>query len=106
MYTLKFDWDPEKARKNLVKHGIAFEDAITAFDDDSALIREDLKHSTPVEQRYALVGRMDPNLVKRKDLMVFLVFTIRTPGEFHRLISARPANRKEKRAYDERQELL
>ena len=30
---MKFDWDPEKAKSNLTKHGISFEEAQEAFDD-------------------------------------------------------------------------
>ena len=34
---MRFEWDPEKARTNLHKHGVSFEEAITAFLDDFRL---------------------------------------------------------------------
>jgi uncharacterized DUF497 family protein len=48
MYILnmRFEWDPEKASRNLAKHGIAFEEAVTAFDDPCYLMRDDIQHST------------------------------------------------------------
>jgi uncharacterized DUF497 family protein len=49
---LTFEWDPEKARTNLVKHGIAFEQAATIFGDPSSLTIPDPEHSE-VEERFA-----------------------------------------------------
>ena len=40
-----FDWDIEKAILNFEKHGVAFEEASTAFDDENGLDWADLKHS-------------------------------------------------------------
>jgi len=42
---LTFEWDPHKARTNLVKHGIAFEQAATIFGDSSSLTIPDPDHS-------------------------------------------------------------
>ena len=49
---LTFEWDPRKARTNLVKHGIAFEEAATIFGDPSSLTIADPEHSE-VEERFA-----------------------------------------------------
>ena len=35
---IEFDWDEEKNRKNLKKHGISFEEAVTVFYDDNAIV--------------------------------------------------------------------
>ena len=42
---LLFEWDPEKARKNVEKHGVTFEEAATVFFDDLAKIDDDPDHS-------------------------------------------------------------
>jgi uncharacterized protein len=91
---MKFDWDPKKATSNYEKHGVRFVDAITAFDDPYALIAPDPAHSTTTEVREWLIGESD------KGVLV-VIFTIRQSGNVHRLISARPANRKEKKKYGE-----
>ena len=40
-----FDWDPQKAEANQLKHGVSFEEAATAFLDPEGLDGEDLGHS-------------------------------------------------------------
>jgi len=91
---MKFDWDPSKDDRNHQKHGIRFLDAITAFDDPFALIAPDPAHSTTLEIREWLIGESDFGVL-------VVVFTVRQPGNIHRLISARPANRKERKTYEE-----
>jgi hypothetical protein len=91
---MRFDWDERKAATNHLKHGIAFEDAITAFDDPFALRASDPRHSTPAEQRSWLIGESDRGVL-------VVVFTVRQPGDVMRLISARQASRKERRRYEE-----
>ena len=88
-----FDWDPKKARRNIVKHGISFEKTVTAFDDPFGRIMEDPKHSTPHEKREWLIGLSDTGVL-------VIVFTVRQPGPTYRLISARKANRRERRLYE------
>ncbi|MEI6806660.1 MAG: BrnT family toxin [Myxococcaceae bacterium] len=91
---MEFAWDPAKNIKNLEKHGVAFEEAITAFDDPFALIAPDLKHSTAEEERDWLLGESDTGVL-------VVIFTIRKPGPVFRIISARPASRKERKYYVE-----
>ena len=38
---VRFDWDDRKASSNLAKHGVSFDEAITAFDDPFALVAPD-----------------------------------------------------------------
>ena len=90
---MRFEWDDRKAGSNLLKHGVGFEDAITAFDDPFALIAPDSKHSATEERRW-LIGESDVGTV-------VVVFTVRQPGQVCRLITARRASRKEKSLYDE-----
>jgi uncharacterized DUF497 family protein len=89
---MRFEWDERKATANLLNHGIRFEDAITAFDDAWALRAPDVAHSTVEEERIWLIGESDSTVV---------VFTERHPGRVTRIISARPANRKERMRYEE-----
>ncbi|MFN2375882.1 MAG: BrnT family toxin [Candidatus Binatia bacterium] len=91
---IRFDWDAGKAASNLRKHGIRFEDAMTAFDDPDALVAPDPAHSTAKESREWLIGESDT-------VVLVVVFTVRQPGDVHRLISARPASRQERKRYEE-----
>ena len=88
---MQFNWDPEKAAANAVKHGVSFDQAIKAFDDPDALFIEDTEHSYG-EIREKLIGATDDTGI------VLVVFTERQ-GDVIRIISAREATKKEKRFY-------
>jgi uncharacterized DUF497 family protein len=90
----KFEWDPKKAASNRKKHRVSFEDAITAFDDPYALIAPDESQSTAVEKREWLVGEAEPGVL-------VIIFTMRSSRQRVRIISARRANRKERKLYEE-----
>ena len=53
--TPEFEWDAAKARENLQKHGVAFEEALTVFADPLARIFDDPDHSES-ERRELIVG--------------------------------------------------
>src|SRR5687768_16783760 len=53
---LRFGWDPDKARRNLRKHRLSFEEATTAFEDDRSVTVQDPTHSIG-EERFLLLGR-------------------------------------------------
>ena len=53
---MKFEWDFNKNKENIAKHGISFEDAQLAFSDSDRIIEKDVKHSTTGETRYFLYG--------------------------------------------------
>lgn len=91
---MDFTWDIKKGEANAVKHGISFDIAITAFDDPFQLRAPDLKHSSPREKRQWLIGEADIGVL-------VIVFTIRQPGNIFRIISARKANRRERRQYEQ-----
>jgi len=95
---VRFEWDERKATANRGKHGISLALAITAFDDPFAFIAPDAAHSTPREERRWLIGESDVGVL-------VVVFTIRHPGNVYGIISARPANRKERQQYVESKEL-
>lgn len=90
---VRFDWDPHKARRNLSKHGVSFEQAITAFDDPFGRVMADPKHSLPREKREWRIGLSDVGIL-------VVVFTIRQPGSVYRLISARKTGYRERRLYE------
>ena len=55
MGNIAFAWDRRKARSNLVKHGVSFEEAQTVFLDESARLIDDPDHSGD-EERFVLLG--------------------------------------------------
>lgn len=89
---LLFEWDKNKARSNLSKHSVSFEEASTVFGDPNSITITDPAHSQD-EERYVLLGR------SYRGKIIVVVHTER--GENIRIISARAANRKEKQTYEE-----
>jgi uncharacterized DUF497 family protein len=84
-------WDPEKARRNARKHGVRFADAALVLDDPYALtIRDD--GSEPGEERWVTVG------TDAQGRVLVVVYTYR--DEDVRIISARPAERRERDQYE------
>jgi uncharacterized protein len=91
----RFDWDPAKARENLRKHGVSFEEARTVFDDEQALLLDDRDHSLG-EQRFILLGLSAPLR------LLLVVHSYREDDERIRIISARKATRSERAQYGAR----
>ncbi len=87
-----FEWNAGKAKKNVVVHGVSFDEASTTFKDGLSLTRFDPLHSDE-EDRYVLLGRS----VRNRLLVV--VHTAR--GDRIRIISARKATKKERKQYEE-----
>ena len=57
-----FEWDDEKNKSNVEKHGINFDEAQKAFLDNKRIILKDITHSTS-EDRYFCVGEIDNEIV-------------------------------------------
>lgn len=92
-----YEWDPEKARENLRKHGISFEDAAAVVQDPLALSIHDDSHSTSGEDRWITMGRAGNDL-----LVMVHTFREMNPDEvIVRIISARRATKNEQRQYEE-----
>jgi len=89
---LLFEWDEKKAKSNLLKHGVSFEEASTAFADDLSITIEDPLHSDD-EDRFILIG-----LSKFFNILV-VVHVER--ADVLRIISARKASKKEQKFYEE-----
>ena len=84
-----FEWDPEKATRNLRKHRIDFADAATVLEDDDALMISD---NDPDEDRFVTMGSDALGRV------LVVVYTWRE--DKIRLISARKAEPRERRQYE------
>lgn len=87
---MNFEWDPDKAARNLRKHGVNFADAVGAFEDDRAITIEDIDLA---EDRYVTIG-MDFTL-----RLLVVVYTWRKENTI-RIISARKALVKERSIYE------
>src|SRR5471032_2185413 len=92
MANLHFTWDAAKARANLAKHGISFDEAETAFSDDEAIVVPDLEHSAR-EERFLLIG-----FSAALRVLVVVHCEPDVSGAI-RLISARRATRSERGQY-------
>lgn len=90
-----FSWDTRKAIVNFEKHGVSFEEAATVFADSEGLDWEDLAHSTQ-ETRYKRLGS---SIAGNILLVVYTLRRSKDGNETIRIISARPASRKERKAY-------
>ena len=86
------EWDEPKAKSNLAKHGVSFEEASTVFGDPLSLTISDPAHSQ-TETRFVVLG-----LSHQRKLLV-VVHTER--GDNIRIISARRASRAERKCYEE-----
>jgi uncharacterized protein len=94
---MKFDWDLNKEKINIKKHGIDFEQASYVFADPFALNLFDTEHSDD-ENRWILLGK------SMNDTILLVVHTFEEPSgvERIRIISARKANKNEKQIYHNR----
>ena len=89
-----FEWDKRKASDNRRKHGVSFEEARSAFLDENARVIPDPEHSDD-EDRFVLLG-----LSVRLRLWV-VVHGHREAEDVIRIISARKADRSERKQYSE-----
>ena len=87
-----FEWDGGKARRNLEKHGVSFEEAAGVFEDPRALDGDDLLHSAS-ERRRLRIGKSPTGRI------LVVAYTLRDSAV--RVISARLASRKERKRYAE-----
>jgi uncharacterized DUF497 family protein len=92
---VSFEWDYDKAKANLKKHKVSFDEASTVFDDPLAAIFSDDEHSDQ-EIRELIVGQSNLNR------LLLVSFTERGRNRV-RIISARLATKSERRAYEENQ---
>lgn len=89
---MEFEWDGRKASSNQRKHGVSFDEAQSAFLDESARLISDPEHSGD-EERYVLLG-----LSTRLRLLV-VCHCYRKQDGVIRIISARRADKSERNQY-------
>ena len=89
---MQFEWNTEKAKANLKKHEVSFDEAETVFDDPLFVIFADPDHSFE-EKRFIIMGESNQNR------LLVVSYTERPPKT--RLISAREATRPERKKYEE-----
>jgi uncharacterized protein len=90
-----FSWDGRKALGNLKKHSVSFEEAATVFSDPEALDWDDPEHSHS-EYRSRRLGA---SITGRILVVAYTPRRVKDGKEIIRIISARQATRKERRAY-------
>jgi uncharacterized protein len=95
---LLFEWDETKAGSNERKQGVTFEDAMSVFDDPDAVFEQD--RIVDGEVRWTALGIVD------NESVIVVAHSVQTDetNETIRIISARLANRKEKRHYGKTRE--
>ena len=89
---MRFEWDAEKANRNLKKHGVSFEEAVTVFYDPLSATFDDPDHSTG-EYRYVTIG------LSSRDRLLVIAHAER--GKNLRIISARPATAHERKKHEQ-----
>lgn len=90
---VRFEWDENKDRSNIAKHGVGFDEARRVFSDPLVIVRED--RVLEGEQRWHAFGYVDRVLL--------VVHTVREQGleAIIRIISARKATPGERKIYEE-----
>ena len=88
---VEFEWDPEKAESNELKHGVSFEEARSVFYDDQAYEFYDDKNSEE-EDRFLIVGMS-------LKFRVLMICHCERDDDVIRIISARKATKKEIEVY-------
>ena len=89
---LGFEWDEAKAKANLKKHRVGFDEGTTVFTDPFSITIHDPDHSAD-EQRYVDIGSSD------KGRVLVVVYTER--GSNIRIVSCRKATPSERKLYEE-----
>lgn len=89
---LVFEWDTDKAARNLRKHGVSFSEAATVFLDELSLTFHDPDHSED-EERFVTMGISD------RGRHIVVAHTDR--NDRVRMISAREMTTKERHDYEE-----
>lgn len=89
---IEFEWDANKAKRNLKEHGVSFDEATTVFGDRLSITISDPDHSHS-EHRFIVIGM--------SHRMQLLVVSYSERKDTIRIISARRATRAERKTYEE-----
>ena len=96
MFRLHVSWDPVKAHSNRSKHRVTFEQASTALNDPLAASVRDADHSE-YEERWVTLGRTAGGMLI---VVVHTYHEVSVDAASVRIISARPAGKRERRQYE------
>jgi len=88
---MRFEWDPKKAKQNLRKHAVSFDEAVTVFYDSLSATFDDPDHSVG-EHRYITIG------FSSRDRLLVVGYTER--GKALRIINARLATAHERKRHE------
>ena len=94
--SIQFEWDPNKAASNSERHGVSFDEASSVFYDPWARVFDDDAHSFH-ELREIIIGH------SINGYLLFVAFTDRNEDVL-RVISAREADKTERKRYEEENE--
>ena len=97
MNEISFEWDENKNSKNKIKHGVSFEESVSVFYDDNALLIYDPDHSD-YEDRFIIIGLSIKN-------SILVVCHCCKEENIIRIISSRKATKGEIAQYIERNKL-
>jgi len=92
---MRFSWDDEKSKSNIVKHKISFDEASTIFNDENILSIFDEEHSD-IEERWISIGLS----ARLREIVVVHLFLTKEEPETIRIISARKATKQETIQYN------
>lgn len=92
---MRYEWDDQKNQINVRKHGFTFEETIHVFSDPNCLTWIDERYS------YGEIRKITIGKVTRFNRTIIIVVVHTERKEAIRIISARPANKKERRRYHE-----
>lgn len=90
---IQFEWDEVKALSNIEKHGVTFEEAVTAFQDPFLITFFDEYHSD-YEDRFMSIG------ISERQRLLLVIHADRDNNSI-RIISARRATKKERETYEQ-----
>jgi len=88
---MKFEWDKDKEKRNIRKHSISFDEAVTVFYDPVSATFADTDHSIE-EDRFITIGYSSQRRL--------FVISHTERGDAIRIISARPATISERKRHE------
>ena len=94
MESISLEWDEKKSKSNLTKHKVSFDEAQTVFFDSNARMIFDPDHSSS-EDRFILLG-----MSAMLRVLIVCHCCRENDGKVIRIISARKANLKEQKQYE------
>ena len=95
MAGITFEWDERKNSLNRQKHHVSFQEAVTVFTDENALVLPDTEHSYN-EDRFVILG------LSSAMRMLVVCHCYREQSDVIRIVSARKATKKERLQYERR----